>query len=310
MKNELHHGAHSMWKKELLTLYYHSSLPLRVCRNWRATIAGRAPVMVLFYHRIADDRANEWTCPFKLFGRQVRWLKRHFDVVSLGEAQRRIRRGYNGRAAVSVTFDDGYADNCDRALPLLINEQVPCTYFVSTRHVMTGEPFAHDVARGKPLLPNTIDQLRQLAAAGIEIGAHTRTHCNLGAVDHPSRLHDEVVAAGAELAAAVACPVRYFAFPFGQYSNLNDDVFRAARLAGYEAVCSAYGGYNFPGDDAFHLQRIHADDDMIRFKNWLTVDPRKLKVRRYTLRPKRHKHRDLIQLIQDDEQAARWDSEP
>jgi hypothetical protein len=54
-----------------------------------------------------------------------------------------------------------------------------------------------------------------------------------------------------------------------------------AKQAGYEGVCSAYGGYNFPGDDAFHLQRIHGDDDMLRMKNWLSVDPRKLAVLRY-----------------------------
>lgn len=293
-----------MWKTGLLTLYYHSSLPLRAYRNRQAALAGRAPVMVLFYHRIADDRANEWTCSFKLFSRQIHWLKRHLDLVSLGEAQRRIRQGHNGRAAVSVTFDDGYAENCERALPLLIGEKVPCTYFVSTRHIITGEPFQHDVARGKPLAPNTIDQLRQLAATGIEIGAHTRTHCNLGAIKDSTTLHDEVVAAGADLAAAISRPVRYFAFPFGQYVNLNDEVFRAARTAGYEGVCSAYGGYNFPGDDAFHLQRIHADAEMTRFKNWLTVDPRKLKVRRYTVRESRGKHHDLIQLIRSDARGS------
>ena len=49
-----------------------------------------------------------------------------------------------------------------------------------------------------------------------------------------------------------------------------------ARDCGFEGICSAFGGFNFPGDDAFHLQRIHADADLIRLKNWLTVDPRKL----------------------------------
>ena len=44
--------------------------------------------------------------------------------------------------------------------------------------------------------------------------------------------------------------------------------------AGYDGVCSAYGGYNFPGDDAFHLQRYHADPSLLRLKNWLTVDRR------------------------------------
>lgn len=262
--------------------------------------------MVLFYHRIADDRANEWTCPFDLFRRQINWLKRHFDLVSLAEAQERIRRGRNDRAAVSVTFDDGYADNCLRAMPLVINERVPCTYFVSTRHVMTGTPFAHDVRRGKPLAPNTVAQLRELAAAGIEIGAHTRTHCDLGAVDQPARLDDEVVAAGAELSAAIGRRVGYFAFPFGQYANLNDEVFRAAEAAGYEGVCSAYGGYNFPGDEAFHLQRIHADDDMIRFKNWLTVDPRKLKVRRYVLRAQRRMVATTAQILRHQASGVRF----
>ncbi|HVX13761.1 MAG TPA: polysaccharide deacetylase family protein [Pirellulales bacterium] len=294
-----------MWKDRLLNLYYHASLPMRVVRNAWTAASGRAPVIVLFYHRIADDRANDWTCAFSTFVQQVRWLKKHFDVVSLEEAQERIRDGHNTRPSVSLTFDDGYADNCERALPFLIDEQVPCTYFVCTRHVLNGIPFPHDLAHGKPFAPNSIEQLRELAAAGIEIGAHTRTHCNLGAVEQASVLHDEVVTAGAELATALGRRVRYFAFPFGQYANLNQRVFTSAREAGYEAICSAYGGYNFPGDDAFHLQRIHADDDMIRFKNWLTLDPRK-KVRRYTLRAERGGQRWQMQ----PQTTTWWGAEP
>ena len=45
-------------------------------------------------------------------------------------------------------------------------------------------------------------------------------------------------------------------------------------------MCSAYGGYNFPGDDPFHLRRFHADPEFIRFNNWMTVDPRKLRMHR------------------------------
>lgn len=277
-------GGRDMWKKNLLALYYCASLPARTALRRCLAAGARAPVMVLFYHRVADDRANDWTCRYRVFERQIRWLKRHYDLVSLAEAQQRLRSGCNRRPAVSITFDDGYAENCQRAIPLLLDEGVPCTYFVSTRHVLEAAPFPHDVARGHPLPPNTIEELRQMAAAGIEIGAHTRTHCDLGRIDDPETLHDEVVVAGQELAAALGRPVRYFAFPFGQYANLNQLVFQLARQAGYEAVCSAYGGYNFPGDDSFHLQRIHADDDLLRFKNWLTLDPRKLNVRRYAFR--------------------------
>jgi peptidoglycan/xylan/chitin deacetylase (PgdA/CDA1 family) len=265
-----------------LHAYYQASRPYRAWRQAQRRAAGRAPVSVLFYHRVADDRANPWTIPEQVFARQVDWLRARFDLVSLEEAQRRIRSGRNDRPAVSITFDDGYADNCRFALPLLVEAQVPCTYFVSSEHVLTGKPFPHDLARGRPLAPNSLQQLRELAAAGIEIGAHTRTHADLGRVDDPRRLYDEVVAAGAELQAVLGRPVRYFAFPYGQHWNLSAAAFELAYEAGYEAVCSAYGGYNFPGDDAFHLQRIAVDGDLIRLQNWLTLDPRKLAaVRRF-----------------------------
>ena len=74
--------------------------------------------------------------------------------------------------------------------------------------------------------------------------------------------------------------VRYFAFPYGQHENLSAAAFRMAFDAGYAGVCSAYGGYNFPGDDPFHLRRFHADEEFIRFVNWMTVDPRKLRMHR------------------------------
>ena len=136
--------------------------------------------------------------------------------------------------------------------------------------------------QGHRFAPNTIDELKQLAAAGIEIGAeHTRNHADLGRINDPARLEDEIVTAGEELQVALGRPVRYFAFPFGLHANLNRRAFQIAYEAGYEAVCSAYGAYNFPGDDAFHLQRFHGDPEMPRFKNWLSVDPRKLHVPRF-----------------------------
>ena len=49
-------------------------------------------------------------------------------------------------------------------------------------------------------------------------------------------------------------------------------------------VCSAYGGYNYPGDDPFHVHRIPAVCEMLRLKNWLTADPRKIHTRRFEYR--------------------------
>ncbi len=111
---------------------------------------------------------------------------------------------------------------------------------------------------------------------GAEIGAHTRNHTDLGAIDDEGVLYDEIVGARNELADAIESPVDYFAFPFGRHANLSDRAFHIARDAGLHGACSAYGNYNLPGADPFHIQRIHGDPELIRLKNWLTIDPRKL----------------------------------
>ncbi len=262
----------------LLNGYYHGTLPLRWWLNHRRAVRGKMPITTLFYHRIADDEANPWTTSNVMFARQIRWLQRNFEIISLSEAQWRIRSGVNPRPAVCITFDDGYAANCDTAIPLLIEHSIPCTYFVTTHNVLNGIPFAHDVRCGVTFPLNTVAQLRSMAREGIEIGCHSRTHPNFGQLHDRRRIFDEVVTAGEELQQEIGKPVRYFAFPFGQKENLNADVFNMAYEAGYEGVCSAYGGYNVPGGDAFHIQRVHGDNDMVRLKNWATIDPRKLNI--------------------------------
>jgi peptidoglycan/xylan/chitin deacetylase (PgdA/CDA1 family) len=271
----------SLSKKLALGTYYYAGLPLRVWNNLRRISTNTAPVMVVFYHRIADTVENSWTAHRAVFRQHIDWLQSHVDVVSLSEAQRRIASGRNSRPCVAITFDDGYAENCDFAIPLLVERNLPCTYFVTSGNVLKNQAFPHDRERGRALPPNTPQQIRQIAELGIEIGAHTRTHADLGAITNPRQLESEVIGSVKDLEDMTGMPVRYFAFPYGQRNNLNPVVFSLAREHGLLGICSAYGAYNKPGDDPFHLQRIHADNDLLRFKNWLTVDPRKLFAPKY-----------------------------
>lgn len=264
------------WKRFAVAANYYSTLPWRQLANRRACERGAAPICILFYHRVARSFPNDWSISPELFERQIDWLQTHFDLISLYEAQHRIRSGHNERPAVCITFDDGYSDNCNFAIPLLVERRIPCTYFVALSFAMQRVPFPHDMQRGVPLEPNSIDQLKKMAADGIEIGAHTRTHADVGKITDHAQLVDEIVTAGQELSQLVEQRINYFAFPYGQLNNLTTEAFQVAREGGYCGVVSAYGGYNFPGDDAFHLQRIHADPEMTRFRNWMTVDPRKI----------------------------------
>jgi peptidoglycan/xylan/chitin deacetylase (PgdA/CDA1 family) len=272
----------SQLKRWLLPAYYYSTLPFRQVGSSLAGAAGKQPIAVLFYHRVADEGPSPWTISNRQFTRQIEWLLRNFDLISLSDAQRRIRERENRRPAVCITFDDGYSDNCRHALPLLISRGIPVTYFVSTQFIERGEPFPHDVKHGYPRAPNTIEQLRSMAAAGVEIGAHTRTHADLGSITRTDQLRAEIGGSREDLQNWLDRPTRFFAFPYGQYGNLTPRAFQIAREVGFEGVCSAYGGYNVPGDDPFHLQRLHADPHFPRFKNWLMFDPRVLAgVRRF-----------------------------
>ena len=236
------------------------------------------PVSILYYHRVADEDPGPWTISCSDFRKQVDWLEQKFDVVSLAEAQKRIRSGFNDRPTVSITFDDGYADNTVFALPLLMKRNIPVTYFVTTKHTLEGTPFAHDVDNGRPLYPNSGETLRAMAAAGVEIGGHTRNHPSLADIDDPKILFDEMITATQEMEHVIKRPIRYFAIPYGQLEHLSPEVFRIAKEHGFSGICSAYGGWNEVGSDAFHLQRFHGDPRISCLKNWLTLDPRKRKL--------------------------------
>jgi len=268
-----------LWKRLLLGLYYHGSSPVRHWHNARLAAEGKAPAIVLFYHRVADDALNPWTISNAAFIRQMRWLRERFEMISLSEAQCRLQSGHNERPTVTITFDDGYADNCDEALPFLIEHRIPCTYFVCSRNVLGHRPFPHDVLRGRPLAPNSPEQIREMSDAGIDIGAHTRSHADLGSVTDGETLYEELILPQRELEHITGRPVRYFAFPYGQHENLSLAAFEMARGV-YDGVCSAYGGYNFPGQDFFHIERIAVDDELARLRSWVTLDPRKLRLAR------------------------------
>lgn len=238
--------------------------------------SGQVPVAILFYHRVADDCPNAWSLPTADFARHLDWLQQHFDIVSLAEAQRRITSGSCQRPTVSITFDDGYADNARFAIPELVRRNLTATYFVATEFVRTQRPFPHDVAAGQPLPPNTVDQLRAFAEQGIEIGAHTCRHVDLGRVAGTADIEEEIVGSAQQLEQWLDRPVRYFAFPYGLPANMTQAAVDVIAAHGFHGFCSAFGDWNWPGSGGYHLRRIHADPGCQRLKNWLTLDPRKL----------------------------------
>ncbi len=60
-------------------------------------------------------------------------------------------------------------------------------------------------------------------------------------------------------------------------ANISQEAIDVVIESGFKGFLSAYGGWNWPGEDDFHLQRIHGDPGLASLTNWLTLDPRKLR---------------------------------
>ena len=238
-----------------------------------------APVSILFYHRIANTHPNDWTMTCEMFKRQIDWLEERFEFVSLQEAQHRLLVG-STQPAVAITFDDGYADNCEFAIPFLLRRKIPFTYFISTQILHDQLAFEHDLEAGMRLDVNSLYQIRAMAQAGVEIGAHTRTHADMGKSNNLDWIREELQGSVEDIERWIGKKVNYFAFPFGLPNNMTREAIAMAREIGLQGICSAYGAYNFPDSvdeerGPYHLRRIHADTEWARFLNWMTFDPRK-----------------------------------
>lgn len=100
---------------------------------------------IAMYHRVIDDAALD---PFGLgmcvmrdrFEQQMRYLRSAFNILSVGEAVRRLEAGEAlPERCLSITFDDGYLDNLTHAMPVLEGLQVPFTIYVPTGGLDAGE---------------------------------------------------------------------------------------------------------------------------------------------------------------------------
>jgi peptidoglycan/xylan/chitin deacetylase (PgdA/CDA1 family) len=97
---------------------------------------------VLTYHRVGpgpavhDVDAGVVTTTAKTFDRQLDFLKRRFDVVNVEEVAEAAAGGAPlPPSPLAITFDDGYKDNFDVALPLLRKHNLTATFFIATQYV-------------------------------------------------------------------------------------------------------------------------------------------------------------------------------
>jgi peptidoglycan/xylan/chitin deacetylase (PgdA/CDA1 family)/GT2 family glycosyltransferase len=220
---------------------------------------GRPLVPVLAYHAVADDPP----APVRRWSVTPGRLREHLDALrELGAGPLTVTellacyRGERPLPArpVVLTFDDGYEDFLLDALPALIAAGIPATLYVSTGLVRDERPVLHALP-GRML---SWAQLREIAATGVEIGAHSHTHRELDTLPRAEAAW-EVAHSRARLQDELGQPVATFAYPYG-YSTAH--VRAAVDAAGYAAACGVRNAYSHAGEDTFALSRILVERDL------------------------------------------------
>jgi len=102
-----------------------------------------ARLSILMYHRVLPQPDPLITSQMHatLFDMHMRTLRTHFNCLPLGEAVQRLREGRLPPRAACVTFDDGYRDNVEVALPILRKHGVPAVFFIATGYLDGGRMF-------------------------------------------------------------------------------------------------------------------------------------------------------------------------
>ena len=221
-----------------------------------ATFFLRNVAVVVAFHRVNDvDDADPLAVSVEAFERHCRFFSRYFTVVALRDLVDKLEQGAPIDRHLAITFDDGYRDNYENARPILEDLNLPATFFIVSDWVGTETVPPWDRKRRVRHPWMGWNEVRDLHARGFEIGAHTRTHLDLGRASQAHALR-EIAGARNVLEDRLGSPVRSFAYPYGGPEHLNEPNRAIVRTAGFRCCCSDFGGINPAGTDPFHLRRV------------------------------------------------------
>ena len=235
LKAGLGNGSHAVWRSG------YGVLPPRIT--------------VLLYHRVTDAVRDNLTTGVAQFDRHMALLRKHCRVLSLEEVLDTKVIPRSRQPLVCVTFDDGYLDNHDYAVPILVRHQLPAAFFVSTGIVGTDLPFPHDIRRGNGAIPNmNWAQLRNMRQMGFTIGSHTVNHIDC-AGEPEAVVWDELTRSRDTLRQELGIQDVTLGYPYGGREHMTPQRLDMVRQAGYAGCLSAYGGVNLRRVDAFNVRR-------------------------------------------------------
>jgi peptidoglycan/xylan/chitin deacetylase (PgdA/CDA1 family) len=230
---------------------------------WLVRPGGRSVpdgIRILFYHRVSPEKDELAVSPER-FARQMRYLADEgYAVVDVLTATAML--GGPERKTVALSFDDGYLDVAENALPVLAEHGFRATVFVAPA-VIDGDATFEWYEQQPALLE--WGRIRELDREGVlTFEAHSLTHPNLLRLgdDHA---REEIAGSKAALEARLERPVEAFSYPAGLFGERER---RYVIESGFRVAVSCEPGVNDAATDRFALRRRQIDgrDSLLDFK--------------------------------------------
>jgi len=292
---------------------------MKLLTNLLCPGSARGALQVIYFHQVLREpdplRPGDPTA--QTFDELLGMLKSRFNVIGLADGLDRMARGTLPPGAVAISFDDGYADNVEVALPVLRKHDLTATFFVATGYLGDGAMFNDIVIEGvraaagesidlgflglgrlpirtdaerfqtlqaiigalkylpseermqkaervaelcrlaaPPRLMTDADGVRRLAAAGMEIGAHTHTHPILMRLT-PAEAEQDIARGRDELKSILGHAPQLFAYPNGRLGkDYSAEHVAIVERLGFDAAFTTNPGACRKGDQRWELPRF------------------------------------------------------
>jgi peptidoglycan/xylan/chitin deacetylase (PgdA/CDA1 family) len=188
------------------------------------------------YHSIGrprEDPIKQCTSP-EQFQEHMSYLKRRsLRGVSVRELLQAAVAG-DVKGLVGITFDDGYKDFLQVAVPVLEELGFSATVFAVGGMLGKENDWEHDYAPRPSLELLGPEDLREVSARGMEVGSHGTSHVKLASLG-PEQLEEEVKGSRRLLSGVLGEEVEGFCYPYG---NFDSAALEAVRRAGYTYSCA------------------------------------------------------------------------
>jgi peptidoglycan/xylan/chitin deacetylase (PgdA/CDA1 family) len=224
---------------------------------------GDRTLRVLMYHKVNDLWPNPTTVPTAVFTEQMSLLgELGYTPVSLDAVLSHYLDGAPLPArAVLLTFDDGYRDNLENALPILRRHGYPAVLFVPIGFLDDERPLPHEESlRLLGIRNQTVDwsELAELEAGGVRIESHGIGHRPLSELD-PAEAAREIALSKLRLEQRLGREVAAFAFVKGSHADYRPEHASLVQQSGYKIAFTSVSGANGAATDRFRLRRYNVE---------------------------------------------------